>query len=213
MAIIFFQVIEIMLKYALNKLLKKLRFSAIKNSAIDESAKIESGTTILDSSMARHSFCGYDCTILRTDIGAFCSIASNVRIGGVAHPMHFVSTSPVFLSHKDSVRAKYARHDYLPVVITKIGHDVWIGEGAFIKAGVCIGTGAVVGMGAVVTKDVPPYAIVAGNPARMIRKRFSDEMIKSLLATAWWDKSDAELVLLGSYINDPNEFIKKAAKK
>ena len=99
------------------------------------------------------------------------------------------------------------------MVRTSVGHDVWIGEGAFIKAGVCIGTGAVVGMGAVVTKDVPPYAIVAGNPARVIRKRFSDEMIQSLLATAWWDKGDAELTLLGSYINDPDEFIKKAGEK
>lgn len=119
--------------------------------------------------------------------------------------------APVFLSHKDSVKAKFARHDYLPMLKTSIGHDVWIGEGAFIKSGVRVGTGAVVGMGAVVTKDVPPYAIVAGNPARVIRKRFSDELIQSLLATGWWDKDDAELKLLGSYINDPEGFIKKAA--
>ena len=163
--------------------------------------------------MARHSFCGYDCSIINTEIGAFCSISSNVKIGGVAHPVHFVSTSPVFLSHKDSIKAKFARHDYLPMVKTTVGHDVWIGEGAFIKAGVRIGTGAVVGMGAVVTKDVPPYAIVAGNPARVIRYRFSDEMIQSLIATAWWDKSDAELTLLGSCINDPEQFVKKAATK
>ncbi len=202
-----------MMNYFFNKIIKKLRLSAIKNSAIDKTSKIESGTSFIHSSMARHSFCGYDCTILNTEIGAFCSIASHVTIGGVAHPVHFVSTSPVFLSHKDSIKAKFARHDYLPMLKTTIGHDVWIGEGAFIKAGVCIGTGAVVGMGAVVTKDVPSYAIVAGNPARVIRKRFSDEMIQSLLATAWWNKGDAELTLLGSYINDPEMFIKKAALK
>lgn len=202
-----------MIYYYLSKLLKKVRLPSIKNSHVDKTSKIEAGTSFINSTMARHSFCGYDCTILNTDIGAFCSIASNVKIGGAAHPMHFVSTSPVFLSHKDSVKTKFARHDYLPMVRTRVGHDVWIGEGAFIKAGVCIGTGAVVGMGAVVTKDVPPYAIVAGNPARVIRKRFSDEMIQSLLATAWWDKGDAELTLLGSYINDPDEFIKKAGEK
>lgn len=202
-----------MLVYILNKVIKKIRLYSIKNSTIDKNSKIESGTNFINSSMARHSFCGYDCSILNTEIGAFCSIASNVKIGGVAHPVHFVSTSPVFLSHKDSIKAKFARHDYLPMVKTTVGHDVWIGEGAFIKAGVRIGTGAVVGMGAVVTKDVPPYAIVAGNPARVIRYRFADELIKSLIATAWWDKSDAELTLLGSCINDPEQFVKKAATK
>lgn len=168
---------------------------------------------LVNSTMERHSFCGYDCTILNAEIGSFVSIASNVKIGGVAHPMHFVSTSPVFLSHKDSIKAKFARHDYLPMVKTTIGHDVWIGEGAFIKAGVSIGTGAVVGMGAVVTKDVPPYAIVAGNPARAIRKRFSDEVIQSLLYTEWWNRNESELSQIGAYINDPNEFIKRAATK
>lgn len=202
-----------MLFYILSKVIKKIRLYSIKNSTIDKNSKIESGTNFINSSMARHSFCGYDCSILNTEIGAFCSIASNVKIGGVAHPVHFVSTSPVFLSHKDSIKAKFARHDYLPIVKTTVGHDVWIGEGAFIKAGVHIGTGAVVGMGAVVTKDVPPYAIVAGNPARVIRYRFSDEMIQSLIATAWWDKSDAELTLLGSCINDPEQFVKKTATK
>ena len=202
-----------MIHYYLSKLLKKVRLPSIKNSHVDKTSKIEAGTSFIQSSMDRHSFCGYDCSILNTEIGAFCSIASNVRIGGVAHPMHFVSTSPVFLSHKDSVKTKFARHDYLPMVRTSVGHDVWIGEGAFIKAGVCIGTGAVVGMGAVVTKDVPPYAIVVGNPARVVRKRFSDEMIQSLLATAWWNKGDSELRLLGAYVNDPPEFIRKAAIK
>ena len=202
-----------MIYFYLNRLVKKLRLSAIKNSTIEKTAKIESGTSFIQSSMARHSFCGYDCTILNAEIGAFCSIASNVKIGGVAHPVHFVSTSPVFLSHKDSVKTKFARHNYLPMMRTTIGHDVWIGDGAFIKAGVCIGTGAVVDMGAVVTQDVPSYAIVAGNPARVIRYRFSNEIIQSLLVTAWWNKSDAELTLLGPYISDREQFVQKAAMK
>ena len=84
---------------------------------------------------------------------------------------------------------------------------------ALIKAGVNIGTGSVVGMGAVVTKDVHPYCIVVGNPARVIRKRFSDEMISDLLSTNWWDKDDAELIELGKYINNPTEFINKVGLK
>ena len=139
-----------------------------------KTSKVESGTTIINSSMDRHSFCGYDCNINYCDIGAFVSIASRVSIGGSMHPIEFVSTSPVFLSHKDSVKTKFARHDYFNIARTKIGNDVWIGEGVFIKSGVTIGDGAVVGMGSVVTKDVPPYTIFAGNPARLIRKRFTE---------------------------------------
>lgn len=82
--------------YLFSKIIKKLRLSAIKSSSIDKTAKIESGTSFIHSSMARYSFCGYDCAILNAEIGAFCSIASNVKIGGVAHPLHFVSTSPSF---------------------------------------------------------------------------------------------------------------------
>lgn len=93
-----------MLTSALSILMKKLRLSSIRKSTIHKTSKIESGTSFINSSMARHSFCGYDCAIINAEIGAFCSIASNVKIGGVAHPVHFVSTSPVFLSHKDSIK-------------------------------------------------------------------------------------------------------------
>lgn len=122
--------------------------------------------------------------------------------------MHFVSTSPVFLSHKDSIKAKFAKHDYLPQVRTTIGADVWIGEGALIKAGVCIGHGAVVGMGAVVTSDVAPYAIVGGNPARLIRFRFDNQVIEKLLQAKWWDFSDQHLHKLGPTMNDPKSLLR-----
>ena len=92
--------------YIYSKILKKLRLSSILNSTIHKTSKIESGTSFINSSLDRYSFCGYDCTILNTEIGSFCSIASNVKIGGVAHPVNFVSTSPVFLSHKDSIKQK-----------------------------------------------------------------------------------------------------------
>ena len=106
-----------MLVYILSKVIKKIRLYSIKNSTIDKNSKIESGTNFINSSMARHSFCGYDCSIINTEIGAFCSIASNVKIGGVAHPVHFASTSPVFLSHKDSVcRTKTASRPILPTL-------------------------------------------------------------------------------------------------
>jgi acetyltransferase-like isoleucine patch superfamily enzyme len=196
--------------YLLFKILKKLRGSAIQNSVIDKSSKIESGSIVVNSQFSKHSFCGYDCSILNCHVGSFCSIANRVIIGGVSHPMEFVSTSPVFLSHKDSIKAKFADHIYLPALRTAIGNDVWIGEGAYIKAGINVGHGAVIGMGSIVTHDVPPYAIVAGNPARLIRHRFSDEIIQGLLASKWWDWPDARLHSLGPYINDPEVFLGRA---
>lgn len=204
---LFFRKIE----YLFFKILKKSRGKSVSSSSIVcATSKIESGSSFINSSLGRNSFCGYDCNIINTEIGSFCSIASNVTIGGLAHPMHFVSTSPVFLSHKDSVKNKFARHDYLPVIKTIIGHDVWIGDGVFVKAGVSVGTGAVLGMGAVVTKNVDPYTVVAGNPAKIIKKRFDNKIIQSLLETEWWNKDDVELSKLGPYINDPEEFIKKS---
>lgn len=202
-----------MIIYIISKLIKKTRLASVLNSEVEQGSKIEAGSSFINSSMQRHSFCGYDCSIINAEIGSFCSIANGVKIGGVAHPMHFVSTSPVFLSHKDSVKAKFARHDFLPAIRTVIEHDVWIGEGAFVKAGVCIGTGAVVGMGAVVTKDVPPYAIVAGNPAKIVRKRFSEETIRSLLRTRWWDLADEQLRKYARYMDNPEVFLKEILHK
>lgn len=193
--------------YLLAKLLKKLRGAAIHTSSIHASSKIESGSSIHDSSMGKHSFCGYDCTIIHADIGAFCSIASRVTMGGIGHPMEFVSTSPAFLSHKDSIAAKFAHHDYLPLVRTQVGNDVWIGEGAYVKAGVTIGHGAVIGMGSVVTKDVRPYEVVAGNPARHLRMRFDDKVITALLRLAWWDLPDGELERLAVRFDDPEAML------
>lgn len=197
------------ISYYYSRFLKKLRGAAIKNSHIHVSSKIEAGTSFINSAMGRHSFCGYDCAILNAEIGSFCSIASNVKVGGVAHPVHFVSTSPVFLSHKDSVKSKFASHAYLPEIKTHIGSDVWIGDGAFIKAGVHIGTGAVIGMGAVVTKDVDSYAMVAGNPAKLIKKRFPNHIIEQLLASKWWELSDTDLAKVGMHVDKPEEFVRK----
>ena len=163
----------------------------------------ESGCTLIGVSFGRHSFCGYDCIIINATVGSFCSLASNVNVGGAAHPLAFLSTSPVFLSHKDSVKTKFSHHDYLPQIQTEIGHDVWIGDGAYIKAGVKVGHGAVIGMGAVVTKDVPAYAVVGSNPERILKYRSRPEVIEALLHWAWWDLPAAELQAIGPLTYDP----------
>jgi acetyltransferase-like isoleucine patch superfamily enzyme len=194
--------------YILARIQKKLRLNAIKNSEIHSTSVIEAGSQIVGSIIDRHSFCGYDCVILNANIGSFCSIADRVYIGGSQHPMHFVSTSPVFLSHKDSVKAKFSHHIYHSLPVTMIGSDVWIGYGVKIKAGVRVGHGAVVGLGSVVTRDVPPYTIVGGNPAEVIRPRFSKEICERLLKSQWWLFSDSELIDCAQYFNDPELFIR-----
>lgn len=193
--------------YIYARLLKKGRGVAIKGSDIHKTSKVESGSTIIDTVFEKHSFCGYDCLFNNCEVGSFTSIANKVTVGGSAHPMHFVSMSPVFLSHKDSVRTKFSMHDFHDIPRTKIGNDVWIGEGVFVKAGVEIGHGSVVGMGSVVTKDVAPYSIVAGNPAQFIRRRFSEDQIADLLDIEWWAFSDNELRHSADLFKDPELFI------
>lgn len=199
--------------FYISKLIRKSRLSAIRNSIIHSTSKIGAGSTVYDSIFNRESYCGYDCTFVNCEVGSFCSIANLVTVGGAAHPLHFVSTSPVFLSHKDSVKHKYAAHNFLPNARTCIGNDVWIGERVLIRQGVNIGHGAVIGMGAVVTRDVPPYAVVGGNPARIIKYRFQSEIISSLLEIKWWDYDSSQLKEFGGYFNNPVDFINKVAAK
>ncbi len=196
-------------RYIVARIIKRLRLSAIRHSSINAASKIGSDCQIVSSRLDRYSYCGSACVFINAEIGAFCSISDNVYIGGSGHPMSFVSTSPAFLSHKDGFKKKFATFDYLDLPRTLIGSDVWIGMGAFIRAGVEIGHGAVVGMGSVVTKDVPAYSIVAGNPAKLVRYRFDDETIRRLLATHWWEMPEQELRHWGAYFNDPVRFLQE----
>jgi acetyltransferase-like isoleucine patch superfamily enzyme len=197
------------LSYLWAKLCKKIVGSAIKDCRTDVGAKIEAGCSAVNSTFGRYSFCGYSCTIVNCDVGAFCSISNDVVIGGARHPMEWVSMSPVFSSRRDSVKKKFAKHDKGDTLRTVIGNDVWIGEKALIKAGVRVGDGAVVGMGSVVTKDVPPYAIVAGCPARMIKMRFDDEIIGKLLKIRWWEFEEERLHRYGKHVTCPEDFIRE----
>lgn len=197
-----------MFEYIFSKILKKSRGKALLDSLVPSTSKVESGSTLVGTTFGDYSFCGYDCTFIKCDVGRFCSIASKVVVGGARHPMEYVSTSPVFLSHKESIRTKFSKHEYHWEPRTVIGHDVWIGEGAYVKGGVTIGVGAVIGMGSVVTKDVPPYAIYAGNPARLIRYRFSDQIVAGLLKSQWWQYSESELGAVAPDFNDPETFLK-----
>lgn len=193
--------------YYWSKLLKKFHGAAIKKSSIHKTSKVEAGSQIVNTMMDKHSFCGYDCDISNCKIGSFTSIANGVVIGGGMHPINWVGMSPVFYEGRDSVKAKFSEFMRDEVKTTLIGHDVWIGRNALVKQGVTIGNGAVVGMGSVVTKDVAPYAIVGGNPAKLIRYRFSDEIIEKLIASKWWELPENELKEYSIFFKDPSLFI------
>ncbi len=133
----------------------------------------------------------------RLAIGRFCSIADKVEIllGG-GHHLHWTSTFP-FSAFPDAWPSAVPLPDYRAgggdVII---GSDVWIGSGAMIMPGVTIGHGAVIAARAVITRDVAPYTLAAGVPARPVRTRFPDDVIADLLETAWWDLPDSALVPL-----------------
>lgn len=195
--------------YYYSKFVKKiLRGKSIFNSKIDKTATVNSGCSVFKSSIGRGSYLGYDCEIINTDIGAFCSLASGIHIGLAEHPIYWVSTSPVFQDVvNSSVNIKYAQLPSLPSKRTIIENDVWIGTNVIIKAGVKICNGAVVASGSVVTKDVEPYAIVGGCPARLIKFRFDSDMIQRLLASQWWLLDDKTLLEFGGMVNNPDEFL------
>nr|WP_212757524.1 CatB-related O-acetyltransferase [Stenotrophomonas maltophilia] len=122
----------------------------------------------------------------RIEIGAFCSIADDVVIfGGGEHRLDWVTTYPLRIA----LNSPGAGHDGHPHTKgpTRIGNDVWIGHGAMIVSGVTVGDGACIGAGAVVSRDVPPYAVVAGNPAKVVRSRYDEQTIARLQAIAWWN--------------------------
>lgn len=117
-------------------------------------------------------------------IGSFCSIA---RYVSVQEDNHDIERTTSYFIEKNVFKTRPPVNEYHSRGEIRIGHDVWIGAGAQVLSGVNVGTGAVIGAGAIVTHDVPPYAIVGGNPARVIRFRFSPSVVDALLASAWWD--------------------------
>lgn len=125
-----------------------------------------------------------------TTIGKFCSIAANTRINALAHPMERLTTHKV--SYRPNEYFRFLGVDQTfrqrrQAKAVTIGHDVWIGHGAVVLPGVSIGSGAVIGANAVVRGDVPAYAVVAGIPARVVRRRFPEKVSARIEALAWWD--------------------------
>lgn len=196
------------IKLLISKGLKSiLHPPALRNCSLDPTSHVCSKTELNSVSMGRYSYIGNDCFMVNVDIGAFCSIADRVCIGGASHPIERVSMSPVFHEGRNVFKTNFQDFPYVHTSKTTIKNDVWIGIGTIIKAGVTINNGAVVGAGSVVTHDVPAYEIWAGNPAKKIRDRFDKDKAARIEKTEWWNLSDENLQVESVHFDDVDSFL------
>lgn len=159
-----------------------------KKCNIAKTAKIYPFSIVLNSVIKDYSYVSYNCTINNCEIGKFCSIAKSVKIGLGKHPLNFISTNPIFYSPINPLKKILSKElKFKDTERIKIGNDVWIGANVVILDGVNIGNGAVIGANSVVTKDVLPYSIVGGVPAKEIKMRFSEYMVDMIQDSSWWD--------------------------
>lgn len=189
----------------------KIRF---KNTIIDKGCCIDDQSIlhpnvhlfenciINKSEIGSYSYLGKDCLVQNTSIGKFCSIANDVLIGLGNHPLDLLSTSPLFYRLHNPLQIKLIKED-LDIIEYRsitIGNDVWIGTRSIIMDGVSIGHGAVVAANSVVTKDIPPFAIVGGVPAKIIKYRFEEKKIAEVIESKWWEKELQEIIKKQQFI-------------
>lgn len=179
-------------KISLNKSIK-----VNLNTKLNKNIFIGNNTNIVNSSIGLGTYISKDCYIPDTKIGNYCSISSNVKTKLGLHPTDFVSTHPAFYSKKNQAGFKFVdknlfnEHRYADnqnKYVVKVGNDVWIGYNVIIMDGVTIGDGAIIGTSALVTKDIEPYSINVGIPAKKIGYRFEKKYRDFLLDFKWWEK-------------------------
>ncbi|SDI20325.1 hypothetical protein SAMN04488693_10784 [Arthrobacter subterraneus] len=164
--------------------------STVVDSVLGRYTEVGQGSRLADVDFGDYSYCDRYCDFANTTVGRFSNIASFVRIGATDHPLdraslhHFMYRSAKYWPDAADDAGWFAERRSRR---TTIGHDTWIGHGAQVKPDVAVSNGAVIASGAIVTKEVPPYAIVAGVPARVIRFRQPPEIVERLERLAWWD--------------------------
>ena len=207
--------------YNINK--RSVHISSTINSStqIDIYSKIYRGTSFQNGVLGSYSYIGWDCILDNVEIARFSSVAPGVIVIYGRHPVsNFVSTSPIFYSSQSQCGYKWLDKDYFSenkLVKNRsaiIGSDVWIGQNVSLIEGITIGDGAIVGAGAVVSKDVLPYEVVAGVPARHVKFRYDKYTRDSLVKLKWWDM-DLEFIKNNKhqFVKDPSCFIKWLREK
>lgn len=180
------------------------------NCKINENVKIYEPYHIIECTIEKGTYIARNSFITKTNIGKFCSIGPNLLCGFGIHPTNGISTSPSFYSTMNQNGITYAEFDKIEErKIITIGNDVFIGMNVTILDGVTIGDGAIIAAGAVVTKDVKPYEIVGGVPAKHIKFRFSEDTINKLLEIKWWNFNDKELKDVEKMFFDIEGFLRK----
>jgi acetyltransferase-like isoleucine patch superfamily enzyme len=182
--------------FRFNGVIIDINCSVCQASSLSTGVHIFPNTTINNSTVEHFSYIGSDCMVQNTTVGRFCSIAKHTLIGLGKHPIDKLSTSPIFYKKNNPLRVKLLEKDveFIEYERVIIEHDVWIGAKVTVMDGVKICTGAVVATGSVVTKDVPAYAIVGGVPAKIIKFRFSEEVISRLIQSKWWESELTQII-------------------
>ena len=170
--------------------------ASVTASTLGRYTEIGTRTSLTEVALGDYAYVMSDCEIIYANIGKFCSIAAHVRIHPVNHPMQRASQSHFTYRAADYFEGESHEEgffDWRRAQRVEIGNDVWVGHAAIVLAGRKVGTGAVLAAGAVVTKNVAPYTIVGGNPARLLKRRFSEAIGDRLERLAWWDWSHDQL--------------------
>ena len=189
LAYVFYKRKMILKKYKKNHLIVGL-YSTINDSIIGSYNYFGNNVRINYSKIGDHSYVNSNSSINRCNIGKFCSIASNVTLGLGEHPINLISTHPAFYSNNKGFKTYSDQTIYKEYSEINIGNDVWISNNVIIMGGVNIDDGAIIAAGAIVTKDVKPYEIVGGVPARHIKFRFDEGKIEKIIESTWWNKDE-----------------------
>ena len=194
----------------------------VVNSQFGKGAIVKEGCAVFNSKFGNHTAVYPNCSVSNSNFGDYSYLAENSQVGGVTlgrftsigpaficgygeHPTNFVTTSPVFYSTRRRCGISFTEtSSYDEQHQTIIGNDVWIGARVFIRDGVKIGDGALIAAGAVVTADVPDYAIVGGVPAKLIRLRFAEDVVRQLLEIKWWNWDEERLRQAQPHLAQPD---------